>query len=157
MVLSVRPGVPDEETRQTTAVPGRRIYLADASESLRSAVRAKLVSPIQSDTLIECANGFDLLAACVGGLCRGEAPSLIITDVRLQILDGKNAALLLRAAEEAFEVEAPTPIVFFTELPRDEALKRLLAFVGQAHYVQKVASESPEQLAQRLADAMQSQ
>lgn len=155
MVVSVRPGEPDEAGRQTTAVPGRRILIADPSEPLRSALRARLTTPVQADTLIECANGFELLAECVRGLCHGERPSLIVADVKLQVLDGKNAAIMLRAVEEAFGMESPTPIVFFSQQPLDDALKRLLAFVGQAHYLHRPAGEGAEELAARLVASMQ--
>jgi len=145
---------PGEVTAQTTAVMARRVLLAEPSAELRQAVRASAEAGPAPDEVVECNNGFELLVAAVEAMNEGMRPGLVVLDTRMQILDGKNAALMLRGLEEAFELDVPTPIVFFTQQPCDEGLKRLLGYLGDARHVPKTEGEDVASAAQRLLAAI---
>lgn len=147
LVVSVRPGVRPNATPSPSVI--RRILLADGSAMFRQAVRLKF-KPGPGDQLIECGDGFELLTRYTEVMRAGERPTAIVMDVAMPVLDGKNAALMIRAVEDAFEPAKRSPIVFHTTAPDDEGFARLLTYLGDARHTAKAEGASPEELADSL-------
>lgn len=106
--------------------------------------------------VIAAANGEELLVHHHQALAAGHPPNLMILDVNMPILNGINAAIGVRAAEKAYGVASPTPILFFTSAICDETFKRVLQFTAPARYLNKGAEGTPEQFAERLVQVLTS-
>ncbi len=151
LVVSVRPGVRPNATPAPTVI--RRILLADGSAMLRQAVRQRF-KPGPGDQFVEGGDGFEMLTRYTEAMRAGEQPTTIVMDVAMPVLDGKNAALMIRAVEDAFEPAKRSPIVFHTTHPNDEGFQRLLAYLGDATHLPKAEGASPEELADALLKSL---
>ena len=146
-MVSVRPGTRPDATPVPTVI--RRILLADGSAMLRQAVRQRF-KPGPGDQFVEAGDGFEVLTRYTEAMRAGERPTAIVLDVAMPVLDGKNAALMIRAVEDAFAPRVRSPLVFHTTSPNDDAFKRLLAYLGDARHLPKAEGASPEELADAL-------
>ena len=147
LVVSVRPGAQPNATPAPTVI--RRVLLADGSAMLRQAVRQRF-KPGPGDQLVECGDGFELLTRYTEAMRAGERPTAIVMDAAMPVLDGKNAALMIRAVEDAFEPPKRSAIVFHTSAANDAGFERLLAYLGEASHMAKAEGASPEELADAL-------
>ena len=168
MVVSARSGELAAAPRPPSAASGDEaatariatgmighLILADDSALLRDAAMKALPQTRAGVGVETVADGFELLTRFVASHREGAPPSAIVMDVTMPIIDGKNAALMLRAIEDAFG-KPPTPIIFFTLKPHDEGFQRLIDYLGVARHVAKTEGASPEELATSLATAVTS-
>jgi CheY-like chemotaxis protein len=81
--------------------------------------------------------------------------SLCILDIRMPVFNGVNAAMALRSIEKGFERPRKTPILFFSTVKCDDTLREVLRFTSPSRYINKGASDSPDQLADRLLEVVQ--
>jgi CheY-like chemotaxis protein/DNA-directed RNA polymerase subunit RPC12/RpoP len=151
LVVSVRPGVRPNATPSPAVV--RRLLIADGSAMLRQAVRTKFAAG-PGDQFVECGDGFELLTRYTEAMRAGDRPTAIVMDIAMPILDGRNAALMLRAVEDAFAPSRRSPIIFHTVQPKDEALDKLLTYLGDARHLAKAEAASPAELAASVLAAL---
>ena len=97
-----------------------------------------------------CKNGEEFITAMVGRLKQNLPISLVILDVNMPILNGINAAVIMRAIERGFGKKRPTPILFFTSYRCDDTFKKVLKYCAPARYINKGTGSSPDEFAQRL-------
>jgi CheY-like chemotaxis protein len=67
----------------------------------------------------------------------------------MPVMDGLTAARTLRAIEAQHKTSS-TPIVFFSSMKADEALKAQMDMLTPASYVNKGMDPDPEKLAERV-------
>lgn len=103
-----------------------------------------------SKTVDACKNGEDFITTTMNRIKNGEPISLVILDVNMPILNGINAAVIMRSIESAFGKKRLTPILFFTSYKCDDTFKKVLKYTKPAKYINKGAGASPEQFAERL-------
>ena len=87
--------------------------------------------------------------ACHAGI----PPQLVVVDASLPLLDGKNAAILLRSIEDAYGLP-PTRIVFHTARPRDAAFDKLLRYVKVADLIPRADKAPAGQQVEALLEAL---
>ncbi len=141
------------QTPPPTLDPGfayPQVLLADSSERFRDAVRDALLVSGMAEEVVTVDNGGKLVTRFTQLLASGSPPDLVVLDVSLPLLDGKNVSILIRAIEDAYS-HPPVPIVFFTDKPRDQAFDRLLAYVKHARYHERSVDGDPGVLAQELS------
>jgi DNA-binding NarL/FixJ family response regulator len=100
-----------------------RIFLAEDDHAMRSLLRSALVRDYE---VIESATGASLFSALWEAHVRGEAPALVISDIRMPGMSGVEA---LRAARAwGWKV----PILFVTAFPDDETIAKTLELAPAA-------------------------
>jgi CheY-like chemotaxis protein len=97
-----------------------------------------------------CKNGEEFISKVTARLKENQPISLSILDVAMPILNGINAAVILRAIEKGFDKKRFTPILFFTSYKCDDTFKKVLKYAAPAKYINKGTGASPEQFAERL-------
>ena len=84
-------------------------------------------------------NGGEFVQAAAIGLRDKRPIDIVITEIRLPLLNGVQAAIAFRHLEKAFGEKTPAPIVLFTELGRDANVDKALEYLKPATYFQAVA------------------
>jgi len=134
--------------------PINEILFADDSDLLRVAIEDVLVDKKLASSVLAASNGQDFLEKFVRRLREGKPIDVIMLDVQMPIMNGFNAAVALRAIERAYDLPAPTPLIFFSSQPCDDKAKKVLQFCGRAIYVNKVASPNLAELATRVEQVL---
>jgi CheY-like chemotaxis protein len=97
-----------------------------------------------------CINGEEFITKITERMKQNSQVSLAILDVAMPILNGINAAVILRAIEKGFGKKHFAPILFFTSYKCDDTFKKVLKYAAPAKYINKGTGSSPEQFAERL-------
>jgi len=131
------------------------ILVAEDSAVFREVLRDKLVEKELTKNAVMTANGEEFLTLFTNRLYRSQPVSLCILDIRMPVFNGVNAAMALRSIEKGFERPRKTPILFFSTVKCDDTLREVLRFTSPSRYINKGASDSPDQLADRLLEVVQ--
>lgn len=126
------------------------VLTADDSASTRELLKGLLVARRLAKTVLAVENGQACVAEFTKQVAEGKAPSLVILDLEMPVMDGVAAARIVRAVEAKFQ-SVKTPILFFSARKCDEALKRQLELLEPASYVNKGAGGDPAQLIERVS------
>ena len=102
-----------------------RLVIADDQAMVRSGLALVLSSEPDIDVVAECGDGRALVAAAAE-----LRPDVVLTDVRMPVMDGIDAARRIRSAPE------PPPILALTTFDDDEVLWPMLA-AGASGFVLK--------------------
>ncbi|MCB9527646.1 MAG: response regulator [Myxococcales bacterium] len=155
------PSVPPPEVeavrRATEGAPLRqmgRVMLAEDSTFLRQITRDLLLSKQLCREVVDCEDGVSFVEAYTRALAEGERPDLVVLDVRMPGLDGRQAAFAMRAVETALGVKKRTPILFFSAVLCDEPFKLILAELGNARYIRKSDDGDAQQLGNRIVSVL---
>lgn len=108
--------------------------VANGSLELRQAVRDALLARGLAEEVVDVRDGGKLVTEFTRACNADAAPQLVVLDAALPLLDGKNAAILLRSVEDAYGLPAAR-IVFYTSRARDAAFDKLLRYVKSAELV----------------------
>ncbi|HWP34046.1 MAG TPA: response regulator [Thermodesulfobacteriota bacterium] len=127
-----------------------RVIVADDAELIRTIVTDALLAKRLALSVKAVDNGAAFLELAVRWLREGTPPSLVILDLEMPRIDGRQAAEALRAVERAFDVALPAPILFVSAHRADEALQAFVRAYPPAQYLNKGAAGPPEQLAARV-------
>jgi CheY-like chemotaxis protein len=130
------------------------ILFADDSDLLRLAIEDMLLEKKLARSVIPTPNGQDFLKVFAQRLREGSPVDLVMLDVQMPVLDGFHAAIAMRGVEQAFELQPPTPLMFFSSQPCDGQAKDVLRACGRAIYVNKVASPNLAELASRVEQVL---
>ena len=125
------------------------VLTADDSEFTRSLLQDLLVKRRLAKTVFAVENGQACVAEFTKQLTEGAAPSLVILDLEMPVMDGVSAARILRSVEAKFQGKK-TQILFFSARKCDEALKRQFDLLAPASYVNKGSDGDPAQLIERI-------
>jgi CheY-like chemotaxis protein len=131
------------------------ILVAEDSAVFREVLRDKLTEKDLTKNAVMAGNGEEFLTIFTNRLYRNQPISLCILDIRMPVFNGVNAAMALRSIEKGFERTRKIPILFFSSVKCDEQLREILKFTAPSRYINKGASDSPDELADRLLDVVQ--
>lgn len=148
-VEAVRRATEGEALRQMGMV-----MLAEDSTFLRQITRDLLLSKQLCREVVDCEDGISFVEAYTRSLIEGERPDLVVLDVRMPKLDGRQAAFAMRAVETALGQKKRTPILFFSAMLCDEAFKAVLAELGNARYIRKSDDGDAQQLGNRIVSVL---
>lgn len=138
---------PEPETSLKTL---QHVVAAEDSTALLKTVSRMLMDKKISKTVDACKNGEEFVVTVVERIKTNTPISLAILDVNMPILNGINAAVILRAIERGYDKKRLTPILFFTSYKCDDTFKKVLKYCKPAKYINKGTGSSPEQFAERL-------
>jgi len=121
--------------------------------ALRDIVDSRNLAGITSTAL----NGSEFLELS-GKFFQEKKPiDIIITEVRMQGLNGVQAAIAFRSFERGFGLKNVAPIVFFTEMPKDQNIEKAVEFLKPCKYLQSTPDRTEFErraraLVERLAE-----
>lgn len=160
---AVERGVPRDArrdpapAREPAAVKGppperqmRQVYVVDDSGFLRQVVGDLLVERQLCREVVGLDDGPAFLEALTRALESGERPDLIVLDVRMPAMDGREAAIAARTLETIFGVQKRIPILFFSAVLCDAEFKETLKTLGAARYIRKIDGDV-QSLGERVA------
>jgi DNA-binding response OmpR family regulator len=78
----------------------------------------------------------------------------VVLDVRMPGMDGREAAVAMRAIEAGFGLKR-TPILFFSGVLCDEPFKALLAELKNAKYIRKAEGGDVKELGERIVAVLE--
>jgi CheY-like chemotaxis protein len=145
--LILHEEAPAEEKKFKTL---QHVVAAEDSAVLLKTVSRMLQEKKISKTVDACKNGEEFITTVVERTKNNSPISLAILDVSMPILNGINAAVLLRAIEKGYGKKRLTPILFFTAYKCDDTFKKILKYCKPAKYINKGSGSSPEQFTERL-------
>ena len=128
----------------------QHVVAAEDSTILLKTVSRMLQDKKISKSVDACKNGEEFITTVVERVKKNLPISLVILDVNMPILNGINAAVIMRAIEKGYDKKRPIPILFFTAYKCDDTFKKVLKYCKPAKYINKGAGTSPEQFAERL-------
>jgi CheY-like chemotaxis protein len=132
----------------------RCVFLVEDSAFLRQVARDLLTTRNLAKEVIESADGPAFLEEFTRATLAGRKPELVILDVRMPDLDGREVAFALRAIEAGLGVKR-TPILFFSAVLCDEPFKQVLADLGNAKYIRKAEGGDVQQLGERIVAVLE--
>lgn len=103
-----------------------------------------------ANNVVPCKNGEEFIAKATGRMRAGLPVSLAILDVNMPIMNGINAAIVLRSIERALDKNKPAPILFFTSNRLDKTFLKVLKYCSPAQYINKGTGSNPDEFADRL-------
>ncbi len=126
------------------------VMAAEDSSILLKTLSNMMISKKIAKKVIPCKNGEEFIAQVVESLKSNHPASMVILDVGMPILNGINAAVILRAIEKGYGRKRPVPILFFTAYKCDDTFKKVLKYCQPAKYINKGTGSSPDEFAERL-------
>jgi CheY-like chemotaxis protein len=132
----------------------RSVFVVEDSGFLRQVARDLLTTKGLARDVVECSDGPAFLEEFVRAAVAGRKPDLVVLDVRMPEMDGRDAATAMRAVEVALGVKR-TPILFFSAVLCDEPFKQMLEALGNAKYVRKADGGDPQQLGERIVAVLE--
>jgi CheY-like chemotaxis protein len=131
------------------------MLVAEDSMVFREVLQDKIVERGIARQLDMADNGEEFLDKFTRRLANNLPVSLAVLDIRMPGMNGVNAAMAMRAVERGLGLKRPVPILFFSSVKCDDTLKELFQRCSPARYINKGASPSPEDLADRLVEVIQ--
>lgn len=128
----------------------RQVYVVDDSGFLRQVVGDLLVERQLCKEVMGLDDGPAFLEALTRALESGERPDLIVLDVRMPEMDGREAAVAARTLETIFGSPKKIPILFFSAVLCDAEFKATLKTLGAARYIRKIDGDV-QSLGERVA------
>ncbi|MCB9525861.1 MAG: response regulator [Myxococcales bacterium] len=132
----------------------RKVHLVEDSDFLRQITRDLLNERQLAQEIAEAPDGQAFIEAYTRDVQHGEKPDLIVLDVRMPGIDGREAAYAIRAIETAMGAR-PTPILFFSAVLCDDEFKAQLRDLGNARYIRKSDGGDPNQLGNRVVSVLE--
>ena len=139
------------EARRTRQM--RRVIIVEDSDFLRQVTRDLLQERQLAREIIDCPDGQNFLEVFTRMTYAGNKPDLVVLDVRMPGLDGREVAFAVRAIESAFGVKR-TPILFFSAMLCDAEFKQTLKSVSNARYIRKV-DDDVQRLGERITSVLE--
>lgn len=121
--------------------------------ALRDVAHTKNISKITT----ACLNGAELIYEAARAFRAQKPVDLILTEVKMPIINGLNAALSFRNMERAYEIKNAAPIMFFTESPADDTMKKIVKYLNPSKHMQSTSDlkefkRRSEIILERMAD-----
>jgi CheY-like chemotaxis protein len=132
----------------------RSVFLVEDSAFLRQVAKDLLVTRNLAKEVIESPDGPSFLEEFTRAAVAGRKPELVILDVRMPDVDGRDVAFALRAIEAGLGVKR-TPLLFFSAVLCDEPFKQVLADLGNAKYIRKADGGDVQQLGERIVAVLE--
>ena len=141
--------IEDLSQEQLTAVG--TVLLSEDSPMMREMLKDVIIDHRLAKEVVTSKQGADFLTQFTRMAIEKKEVSMVVLDVTMPLFGGVNAAIALRAVENAFKIK-PTPIMFFTAHKCDERFKKLLYYCKPALYLNKGSSSTPEALSGRISN-----
>ncbi len=128
---------------------GTYAIVAEDSEFLRTLLKELIIKKSLSDNVIAVSNGIELVAEYTRIMNERSKINFAIIDLNMPEMDGLTAVRTIRVLEDRNNIKR-VPVVFFSAVKADEALRKQMDILEPAHYINKGVSPSPQALAERV-------
>jgi len=139
----------------TTPLPPLEVVLiAQDSMPLSEMLKKLLEDQGISRSGILCKDGHQIISQCTERFKNKERVDLIILDLQMQVLDGKETARSIRLLEQSFLREKKAPLLFFSSIRCDDTVKEFLTEVKPAAFLYKSNDTSPSAISARIKEVI---
>ncbi len=145
-----------EEEVKRQAPPSAHVVIVGYTAVNADLLTAAIVRKGFAEEVSTCNNGEEYLVNIIKLLRDKNPPKLIITEVKMPILNGINASLCLRSIENGMG-RAKIPILFFSQKELDDQFERAVKFLTPARYVplpKELDTEAFRQRAEKMLDLL---
>ncbi len=125
------------------------IVTADDNALIRELLRTELLKNGLASEVQAFPDGQQAVALISKRFSEGRPVDCVILDLEMPVMSGIAAARVIRSLEERFNV-SPTPLIFFSVRSCNEDLKKQLALLSPASYINKGNGGQLEQLLKRI-------
>lgn len=133
----------------------RRVMVVEDSALLRQITRDLLTERSLASDVVDCDDGSIFLEAFTKAILADEKPDLVVLDVKMPGIDGRETAYAVRAIEKGLGITKRTPILFFSSMLCDAEFKGALRDIGNARYIRKGEGVEPAELGVRIASVLE--
>ncbi len=133
----------------------RKVMVVEDSTLLRQVTRDLLAERDLAGEVVDCDDGASFLERFTRDTRAGAKADLVVLDVRMPGMDGREAAYAVRAIETALGATKRTPILFFSAMLCDAEFKTALRDIGNARYIRKTEGGDPQELGERIASVLE--
>ena len=123
--------------------------IAEDSQNIREIITGALEGRKFSANVAAYENGLELISAYSKLLAERAEVDVAIIDLNMPVMDGMTAARTMRALEVQHGV-LPAPIVFFSAVKADDALRVQMELLRPARYMNKGSQSGTDRLAERV-------
>ena len=123
--------------------------IAEDSQFIRTIITDALKTKKFTAKVRGLENGLELITAFSKLVAEGAPIDVAIIDLNMPVMDGITAARTVRAIESQQKIAA-TPIVFFSSVKADDALRAQMELLNPATYMNKGSDPDPAKLSERL-------
>jgi CheY-like chemotaxis protein len=134
---------------EPTEVGKAHVLVADDSKYVREIIVDALKSSKFHASIVAVETGLELTAAFSRLTTENTPVDIAIIDLNMPVMDGVTAARTIRSIESQRKMRA-TPIIFFSAVKADEALRAQMDMLAPASYVNKGSDPDPDSLAKRV-------
>ena len=125
------------------------VLVADDSKYVRDIIVDALKAGRVCANVVAVENGLELTSVFSKLISENSSIDAAIIDLNMPIMDGITAARTMRAIETQHRIQ-PTPVIFFSAVKADEALRAQMDMLAPASYVNKGSDPDPDSLARRV-------
>ncbi|HXX56792.1 MAG TPA: response regulator [Thermodesulfovibrionales bacterium] len=123
--------------------------IAEDAQYIRKIISEALEARRFSAQVMTFENGLELVSEYSKLFSQDASINVVIIDLNMPVMDGITTARTIRAME-AQHGKAPAPIVFFSSMKADDALRAQMDLLKPASYMNKGSDPDPERLVERV-------
>ncbi len=128
---------------------GTYALIAEDSKFTRTLLKELILKKVLASEVTAVSNGLELVSEYSKLLSGDIRVRFVIIDLNMPVMDGLTAARTLRTLEEK-KKKKKVPILFFSGIKADKALKRQMELLAPANYVNKGADSDTKVLVRRV-------
>jgi CheY-like chemotaxis protein len=126
------------------------VFIAEDSKFTRKMIKEVLSEKKTADEIMDFENGLELTSAFAKLVSEKKiTDAAIIIDINMPVMDGVSAAKFIRNIESQQGLPH-LPIAFFSAVKADENLRKIMAELAPAYYVNKASDPDPDKLVERV-------
>ncbi len=125
------------------------VLVAEDSKYVRDIIVDALKASKIYSNVVAVENGLELTSVFSRLRTENTSVDAAIIDLNMPVMDGITAARTIRAIESQHGMQA-TPVIFFSGVKADEALRAQMDMLAPASYVNKGSDPDPDSLARRV-------
>lgn len=133
----------------------RSVMIVEDSQFLRQIARDLLTERQLARDVVECPDGVAFIEAFTRATLAAQKPDLVVLDVRMPGMDGREVAFAMRAIESGLGVQRRTPILFFSAVLCDAEFKAQLQSIRNARYIRKTDGGDAHELGERIVTVLE--
>jgi len=128
--------------------------IAEDSDFARKLLKGLVSKANLASEVIAVTNGLELITEFKKLQNKNVKINFAIIDLNMPVMDGVTAASIIRSLEEDEDDVAKIPIVFFSAIKADEALRKQMELLAPAHYLNKGSDPDPRGLVDRIHELL---
>ena len=137
--LGAEEGVAERTSVSVSAPPFENCLLAGYVPARKSIIEPLVESKSLAKEFVSVNHGGEFVQAAAMGFRDGKPLDLIITEIRMPLLNGIQSSVAFRNMEKVYGVQNPAPVVIFSEVAPDVNVRKAVEYLKPAKFFQAVA------------------